>query len=174
VRCVLALGPLALLASGCGSDDPVAKTLAQSSEHVELSGTVTAGGKTQAFRASGDFRNDPDEGSLTLHVGSSTVHAVITASRVYLSSSSFRLPKGKRWLSVDAANAPAGTQTPAQILRAIAGGAHYRTTTSHGLVRHIDVTDPQVNMSMDLSHFGDPVQVRIPAPAMTVRQGGSK
>ncbi|HVC88245.1 MAG TPA: hypothetical protein VNC40_12585 [Gaiellaceae bacterium] len=174
MRCVLALGPVALLAAGCGAEDPVAKTLAQSSEHVELSGIVTAGRKTQRFHASGDFRNHPDEGSLRLHVGSSTVHAVITESRVYLSSPSFRLPKGKQWLSVSAANAPAGTQTPARVLRAIGSGAHYRTTTANGLVRHIEISDPQVTMAIDFSRFGEPIRVHIPASAMTVRQGGSK
>jgi hypothetical protein len=168
VRAVFALAPVALLASSCGgSKDPVAMTLAQKSEHVEIKGTVTAGGKTQPFSASGDFTNDPDQGTMIMQLGGATVREVITGSRVYLSSKSLGLPKGRTWLSVDASQQPGVTQTPAQILRS---GKKYPMRVEDGLVRHIDVTTPQVTMSMDLSRFGEPVQVHVPAAATTIRK----
>jgi hypothetical protein len=146
----------------------VANTLAQSSEHVTLRGTVTSSGKTQAFTAAGDFTNHPDRGTMTMHFGSQTIHEVITGSRVYIRSSALKLAKGKSWLLVDAASDTAGTQTPTHMLQ-----HGYPTTVKDGLVRHIDLKTKTLTMSVDLSRFGAPVHVQVPAAATTTRKGVS-
>jgi hypothetical protein len=163
----MVIAPLAVLASSCGGKvDPIEKTLAQKSEHVDLRGTVTAAGKTQSFSASGDFSNHPDQGEMTMHLGGQTIHEVIAGSRVYINSTAVRLPKGKKWLVVDAKQDTAGTQTPTHMLRH--GG--YPVRVVNGLVRHIDVKTPTVTMSVDFSGFGRPVHVHIPAAATTTRK----
>jgi hypothetical protein len=168
VRAAIAITPLALLASSCGGGkaDPVAKTLAQPSEHVTLTGTVTSNGKTQAFSAAGDFTNHPDEGVMTMHFGSQTVHEVITGSRVYIRSTALKLAKGKSWLLVNATSDTAGTQTPTHMLK-----HGYPTRVRDGLVRHIDLKTKTLTMSVDLSRFGEPVHVHVPAAATTTRKG---
>jgi hypothetical protein len=167
MRAAIAIAPLALLASSCGGKaDPIEKTLAQKSEHVDLRGTVTTAGKTQSFSASGDFSNHPDQGEMTMQLGGQTIHEVITGSRVYINSTALTLPKGKKWLVVDAKRDPAGTQTPTHMLRH--GG--YPMRIEDGLVRHIDVKTPTVTMSVDFSGFGRPVHVHIPAAATTTRK----
>jgi hypothetical protein len=169
VRVAFVLAPLALLVSACGSSkDPVANTLAQSSEHVTLRGTVTSSGKTQAFTAAGDFTNHPDRGMMTMQFGSQTIHEVITGSRVYIRSTALKLAKGKSWLLVDAASDAAGTQTPTHMLQ-----HGYPTTVKDGLVRHIDLKTKTLTMSVDLSRFGAPVHVQVPAAATTTRKGVS-
>ena len=151
MRCALALAPLAVVATACGSKaDPYAKSLAQGSEHVELKGTALAAGKRVPFSASGNFTNSPDRGSMTLHIGVATFREVVTAEKVYL-----RIHK--HWYAVSTKSAPVGTQTPAQILR-----AHRPARVEGGLVRHVDIHTPRVTMSIDFSRYGEPVRVRIP------------
>jgi hypothetical protein len=169
VRVVFVLAPLAMLASACGGSkakDPVASTLAQASEHVTLRGTVTSNRKTQAFTASGDFTNHPDEGTMTMHFGPQTIHEVITGSRVYIRSSALKLAKGKSWLLVNATSDTAGTQTPTHMLQ-----HGYRMRVTDGLVRHIDIKTSTLTMSVDFSRFGEPVHVKVPAAATTTRKG---
>jgi hypothetical protein len=166
VRAAIAIAPLALLATSCGGKtDPVAKTLAQPSEHVTLRGTITSSGQTQAFTAAGDFTNHPDQGAMTMHFGPQTVHEVITGSRVYIRSNALKLARGKSWLLVSATSDTAGTQTPTHMLR-----HGYPTRVKDGLVRHIDVKTKTFTMSVDLSRFGEPVHVQVPAAATTTRK----
>jgi hypothetical protein len=166
MRAAIVIAPLALLTSSCGGKaDPVAKTLAQSSEHVTLSGTVSSGGKTQAFSAAGDFTNHPDRGAMTMHFGAQTIHEVITGSRVYIRSNALKLAKGKSWLLVSAASDAAGTQTPTHMLQ-----HGYPMRVKDGLVRHIDLKTKTLTMSVDLSRFGEPVHVHVPAAATTTRK----
>jgi hypothetical protein len=167
MRAAIAIAPLALLASSCGGKvDPVAKTLAQASEHVTLHGTVTSNGKKQAFTAAGDFTNHPDRGTMTMHFGLQTVHEVITGSRVYIRSTALKLAKGKLWLLVNATSDTAGTQTPTHMLR-----HGYPMSVKDGLVRHIDVKTKTLTMSVDFSRFGEPVHVQVPSAATTTREG---
>ena len=166
MRAAIAIAPLALLASSCGGKtDPVAKTLAQSSEHVTLRGTVTSGGNTQAFSAAGDFTNHPDQGAMTMHFGTQAIHEVITGSRVYIRSSALKLAKGKSWLLVSASSDAAGTQTPTHMLE-----HGYPIRVKDGLVSHIDLKTKTLTMSVDLSRFGEPVHVQVPAAATTTRK----
>jgi hypothetical protein len=166
VRAAIAIAPLALLTSSCGGKaDPVAKTLAQSSEHVTLRGTVTSGGKTQAFSANGDFTNHPDQGVMTMHLGGQSIHEVITGSRVYIRSNALKLAKGKSWLLVNATSDAAGTQTPTHMLR-----HGYPMRVKDGLVRHIDLKTKTLTMAVDFSRFGEPVHVHVPAAATTTRK----
>jgi hypothetical protein len=166
VRVAFVLAPLALLFTACGgSKDPVANTLAQSSEHVTLRGTVTSNGKSQAFSASGDFTNRPDRGMMTMHFGPQTIHEVITGSRVYIRSTALKLAKGKSWLLVNSASDVAGTQTPTHMLK-----HGYPMTVKDGLVRHIDLKTNTLTMSVDFSQFGAPVHVQVPAAATTTRK----
>ena len=167
MRCAIAVAPLALLATSCGGKaDPWAKSLAQRSEHVELTGRVVVAGKRQLYTASGDFLNQPDQGTMTMYIGETTVREVVTEGRIYLSSPTFHLPRGK-WLSVDATKAFTGTQTPAQIFRAgTASGARIED----GLVRHVDIRASRVTMSIDFSRYGEPVLVHVPPPFATVRE----
>jgi hypothetical protein len=169
VRVVFVLAPLAVLASACGGSkakDPVASTLAQASEHVTLRGTVTSSGKTQAFTASGDFTNHPDEGMMTMHFGPQTIHEVITGSRVYIRSTALKLAKGKSWLLVNATSDTIGTQTPTHMLK-----HGYPTRVTNGLVTHLDIKTSALTMSVDFSRFGEPVHVKVPAAATTTRKG---
>jgi hypothetical protein len=167
MRAAIAFAPLALFASSCGGKtNPVERTLAQKSEHVELHGTVKAAGKTQTFNASGDFTNHPDQGEMTMQLGGQTIHEVVTAAKVYIQSTALKLPKGKEWLVVDAAEDKAGTQTPTHMLRH--GG--YPMRVKDGLVTHIDLTTSTVTMSVDLSDFGESVHIHVPAAATTMRK----
>ncbi len=167
MRVAIAIAPVVLLASSCGGkSDPVAKTLAQPSEHVALTGTVTAAGKKQRFTASGDFTNHPDQGTMTMRLGGQTIHEVITGTRVYIRSNALKMPKGKLWLLVDAKQDLAGTQTPAHMLQH--GG--YPLRVQHGLVTHIDIKTSNVTMSVDFSRFGSPVRVQVPSAATTTRK----
>jgi hypothetical protein len=166
VRAAIVIAPLALLASACGGKvDPVAKTLAQPSEHVTLHGTVTSNGKTQAFTAAGDFTNHPDQGTMTMHFGPQTIHEVITGSRVYIRSTALKLAKGKSWLLVSATSDTAGTQTPTHMLR-----HGYPMSVKDGLVRHIEIKTTTLTMSVDFSRFGKPVHVQVPSAAVTTRK----
>jgi hypothetical protein len=166
VRVAIVIAPLALFVSACGSSkDPVANTLAQSSEHVTLHGTVTSSGQTQAFTATGDFTNHPDRGTMTMQFGPQTVHEVITGSQVYIRSNALKLAKGKSWLLVSATSDAAGTQTPTHMLK-----HGYPMTVKDGLVRHIDLKNKTLTMSVDLSRFGEPVNVQVPAAATTTRK----
>ncbi|MDX6450850.1 MAG: hypothetical protein QOH16_899 [Gaiellaceae bacterium] len=167
MRAAIAIAPLALLASSCGGKvDPVAKTLAQSSEHVTLRGTVTSNGTTQAFTAAGAFTNHPDQGMMTMHFGPQTVHEVINGSRVYIRSTALKLTKGKSWLLVNATRDTVGTQTPTHMLR-----HGYPMSVKDGLVRHIEIKTKTLTISVDFSRFGEPVHVHVPSAATTTREG---
>jgi hypothetical protein len=161
VRCALAVAPLAVLATACGSKaDPYAKSLARGSEHVELTGTALAAGERVPFTASGDFTNDPDRGTMTLRFKNGPpFREVVTAQKVYLRMH-------ERWYAVSTRSAPVGTQTPAEILRARRPGS-----VEGGLVRHVDIHTPKVTMSVDFSRYGEPVRVRIPRAVIFKTKG---
>jgi hypothetical protein len=66
---------------------------------------------------------------------------------------------------VSATSDAAGTQTPTHMLK-----HGYPITVKDGLVRHIDLKNKTLTMSVDLSRFGEPVNVRVPAAATTTRK----
>jgi LppX/LprAFG-like lipoprotein len=134
----LLAAPLALGAVSCGgtaSLDPVAQAATnstrQSSEHMTLTGRISAGGQHVTMTGDGDFSNDPSRGAMTMTVSmrahSYTMRTIMDKKRVYLSSDLFKavLPAGKTWLSLDLAKAAsalgtglgsAPTQSPASVL----------------------------------------------------------
>jgi hypothetical protein len=134
----LVAAPLALGAVSCGGSaslDPVAQAATnstrQSSEHMTLTGRITAGSEHVTMTGDGDFSNDPARGAMTMTVSmrahSYTMRTVTDEQRLYLSSDLFKaeLPAGKTWLSLDLAKAAralgaglgsAPTQSPASVL----------------------------------------------------------
>ncbi len=105
---------VALLAAGCSdtvSLDPVAKaadaTVKQTSEHMTMTATVTAGSQSITETGSGDFQNNPNLGSMTFKIiaagRTTTMDAVLADTSVYMSSSLLagQLPNGKTWLKLD-------------------------------------------------------------------------
>jgi hypothetical protein len=159
VRAALLLLPLAALLAACGSDtlalDPVAKaadtTAKTGSEHVEFLGTSTVQGQKIQLNGSGDFRNDPQLGRMTMRftAGSRTgeMTQVMKGWRIYMTSPLFAglLPHGKRWMSLDLQKAgkAAGVdfssltaQTPGQTLQQLKASGDVRkvgTETVDGL-----------------------------------------
>jgi hypothetical protein len=91
--------------------DAVAKaadtSAAQTSEHMEMVAKVTEGYQSISMTGSGDFTNNPNLGSLTMHVegasANATMRAVLRGTTIYMTSDLFagRLPDGKSWLSID-------------------------------------------------------------------------
>ena len=109
---------LVLVAAGltaCGGDtlavDPVAQaadtTAKAGSEHVEFLGVSTVQGQKIRMTGSGDFRNDPQLGRMTLRFTGGTTTGEITEVmkgwRIYMTSPLFarQLPQGKTWMSLD-------------------------------------------------------------------------
>jgi LppX_LprAFG lipoprotein len=136
---IAALVVLVLAVAGCGGDatalDPVAEaaetTSAIGSQHVEFVGTSKVEKQVTRLNGSGDFRNDPQLGRMTIRFSDGNVSGRITEVmkgwRVYMKSPLFagQIPQGKSWLSVDLAKAgrQAGidfsnfaAQTPGQTL----------------------------------------------------------
>lgn len=142
------LAAVAVAASACGGDvvslDPVAKaastTASQTSEHVQIAGTITAAnGARVDLAATGDFQNSPELGSLTMTVGSSaktiSITEVMKGWTIYMSSPLFsgQLPDGKTWLSLDLQKAGKtlgvdfssfAAQTPASTLQQLKAAGH--------------------------------------------------
>lgn len=111
---LLGVAALAFAAAGCGSGlslSAVAKAAdissKQTSEHMNLIGTVTAGGKTISMTGDGDFQNDPVLGDMSVSVQapgqSIAMREIMDGTTVYLSSDQFQsqLPSGKKWVSLD-------------------------------------------------------------------------
>jgi hypothetical protein len=111
---LLALAPLALLVASCGdtvSIDPVAKaadaSTKQTSEHMQLDGTVTAGTQIIAMTGTGDFGNNPTRGQVLMRVRANgrdaSMQEVLDGTRVYISAPALmgQLPGAKKWMSVD-------------------------------------------------------------------------
>ena len=102
MRAAIAFAPLALLATSCGGKaaDPYAKSLALGSEHIEINGWVADGTKHVPITASGDFTNQPDRGTLTIHQQGATLRerrdrlANMYFRRGFLDGCSF-IPRGK-------------------------------------------------------------------------------
>jgi hypothetical protein len=135
----LALGVTVLAtATACGEKkvDPYANSLAQGSEHVELHGTVHGARVT----GSGDFRGD--RGTLTTHVGRTTLHEVIVGHRTYV-----RTIEG--WRST----VTRGANTPAELFR-----RRLPATIENGLVRRM-VVGP---LTYEFSRYGEQVSVTVP------------
>jgi hypothetical protein len=149
VRAALLLFPLAALLAACGGDtlalDPVAQaaetTAKAGSEHVEFLGTSTVQGQKIQLSGSGDFRNDPQLGLMTMRftAGSRTgeMTQVMKGWRMYMTSPLFAglLPQGKKWMSLDLQKAgkAAGVdfssltaQTPGQTLQQLKASGDVR------------------------------------------------
>lgn len=106
---------LAVAVAGCGdtlSLDPVAKAAdassKQTSEHIALTVTTSTAGQVLTMSGEGDFRNDPNLGSLTFSVSDPrpvTMQEVVKDTTIYVTSDAFRgrLPAGRTWLSMDVA-----------------------------------------------------------------------
>jgi hypothetical protein len=118
VKAFLLLAPLALLAASCGdtvSIDPVAKAAdssqKQTSEHMDLDASVTAGTQVIAMTGSGDFANTPTRGQFLMRVRANgrdaSMQEVLDGTRVYISSPALmgQLPGAKKWMSVDISKA---------------------------------------------------------------------
>jgi hypothetical protein len=148
VKALLVLAPLALLAASCGdtvSIDPVAKaadvSTKQSSEHMQLDASVTAGTQVIAMTGTGDFGNTPTRGQLLMRVRANgrdaTMQEVLDGTHVYISSPALmgQLPGAKKWMSVDVSKAGKAlgvdvanysSQSPQSVLDQLkaAGGVH--------------------------------------------------
>jgi len=110
---VLVLVVVALTA--CGGDtlavDPVARaadaTTKAGSEHVEFLGVSRVQGQKIRITGSGDFRNDPQLGRMTVRfttgATSGEVTEVMKGWRIYMTSPLLarQLPQGKTWVSLD-------------------------------------------------------------------------
>ena len=115
MRVALLLVLVAAALTACGGDtlavDPVAQaadtTTKAGSEHVEFLGVSTVQGQKIRMSGSGDFRNDPQLGRMTLRFTGGTTTGEITEVmkgwRIYMTSPLFarRLPQGKTWMSLD-------------------------------------------------------------------------
>jgi hypothetical protein len=145
---VLALSIVAAL-TACGGDtlavDPVAKaadtTTKAGSEHVEFLGVSGVQGQKIRMTGSGDFRNDPQLGHMTIRftAGAKTgeITEVMKGWRIYMTSPLFarQLPQGKKWMSLDLQKAgkAAGidfsslsAQTPGQTLEQLKASGDVR------------------------------------------------
>ena len=145
---VLALSIVAAL-TACGGDtlavDPVARaadtTTKAGSEHVEFLGVSGVQGQKIRMTGSGDFRNDPQLGHMTVHftAGPTTgeITEVMKGWRIYMTSPLFarQLPQGKKWMSLDLQKAgkAAGVdfsslsaQTPGQTLEQLKASGDVR------------------------------------------------
>jgi len=139
VRLALLLVLLAAALTACGGDtlavDPVAQaadtTTKAGSEHVEFLGVTGVQGQKIRITGSGDFRNDPQLGRMTVRFTAGTktgeITEVMKGWRIYMTSPLFarQLPQGKNWMSLDlqkagkAAGVDFGSlsaQTPGQTL----------------------------------------------------------
>ena len=110
---VLVLVVVALTA--CGGDtlavDPVARaadaTTKAGSKHVEFLGVSRVQGQKIRITGSGDFRNDPQLGRMTVRfttgATSGEVTEVMKGWRIYMTSPLLarQLPQGKTWVSLD-------------------------------------------------------------------------
>ena len=189
------LAAVALAASACGGDvvalDPVAKaadtTATQTSEHVQIAGTITAANGTRVvMSATGDFQNSPQLGSMTMTIGSSsttiTMTEVMKDWTIYMSSPLFsgQLPDGKTWMSLDLQKAGKALgidyssftgQTPASTLQQLKGAGQVvriGTATINGLETTeyratIDVTKiPNGKKLLQLTQLSyQPIQVYV-------------
>jgi hypothetical protein len=83
------------------------KTTSAGSEHVAITGSVTAAGQTVAMTGTGDFQASPKLGSLHLALTASgrhiTMDEVLKGWTVFMKSPLFstQLPSGKTWMSID-------------------------------------------------------------------------
>jgi hypothetical protein len=135
--------------TACGGDtlavDPVAKaadtTTKAGSEHVEFLGVSGVEGQKIRITGSGDFRNDPQLGRMTVHFTAGPKAGAITEVmkgwRIYMTSPLFarQLPQGKKWMSLDLEKAgkAAGVdfsslsaQTPGQTLEQLKASGDVR------------------------------------------------
>ena len=186
---------VALAASACGGDvvslDPVAKaadtTASQTSEHVQIAGTITAANGTKVVMAgTGDFQNSPQLGSLTMTIGASSktiaMTEVLKGWTIYMTSPLFsgQLPDGKTWMSLDLEKAGKALgidfssftgQTPASTLQQLKGAGdvvRVGTATINGVATTqyratIDVTKiPNGKKLLQLTQVSyEPVQVYV-------------
>jgi hypothetical protein len=65
--------------------------------------------------------------------------------------------KNGTWKRVPAAGRDTGPQTPAQIFR-----TRPTATIVDGLVRHIELSTPNIRMGLDFSKYGEPVSITVP------------
>ncbi len=118
MKALLLLAPLALLAAACGdtvSLEPVAKaadaSTKQTSEHMDLDASVTAGTQVIALTGAGDFQNNPARGQFLMRVRANgrdaSMQEVVDGTNVYISSPALmgQLPGAKKWMSVDVSKA---------------------------------------------------------------------
>jgi hypothetical protein len=103
--------PLPLSACGGVSINAVAKAAtnasASGSEHIAITGTITAAGQGVNMKGDGDFQTDPKLGAMHFDMSVAGKHIVMDevmqAETVYMKSPLFssQLPAGKQWMSVD-------------------------------------------------------------------------
>jgi hypothetical protein len=114
VRVLFLLAPLALIAASCGdtvSLDPVAKaadtSTKQTSEHMDIDASVTAGTQVIAMTGGGDFQNAPARGQFLMRVRANgrdaSMQEVVNGEQIYISSPALmgQLPGAKKWMSVN-------------------------------------------------------------------------
>ena len=150
MRAVLALAPVALLATSCGGtkNDPYAKSIAMGSEHVEFTADVSRGKARERITGSGDFTNAPDRGRYRFVAGGKTYRQVFANGRIYVYVYGQWLP-GKL-----TTHSP---QTPAMMFR-----AHLPATVEGGLIRSITVRDVGGVATYVFSNYGEHVSVTVP------------
>jgi hypothetical protein len=117
---VLVVAPLALAACGGGSSsmqpklDPVAyvkhaasKTAAMPSEHMVMSGSVSAGPMAIKMTGSGDFSNTAKQGQMSAAMSlmgrNIRMEEILAGTTIYMQSPMFssQLPSGKTWMKLD-------------------------------------------------------------------------
>jgi hypothetical protein len=187
---LLVAAPLAFAACGGGSPtaqvkvDPVAyvkhaatRTNATSSEHMTMTGTISAAGQSIDLKGSGDYLNHPAKGTFGFSMsgmGQSLAYTMVQdGTAIYVSSPALdsRLPVGKKWIKVDLqklGNA-AGfnfsslmSRTPAQALQQLEAAGSVKTIgtetvdgvdTTHYQVTNLDVSKlPQGAKLQALAH----------------------
>lgn len=190
---ILLAAPLALVACGGSSRkasappaklDPVSYvrhaahvTARAPSEHVTMTGTVTAAGRQISIAGSGDFSNTSDQGAMkaTFSAGgfNGSIGSVLDGTTIYVSSPLLAgsLPNGKTWLKLDLAKAFASegidfsslmSQSPAQGLKSLEAAGTVKAVgtetvdgaeTTHFRVTNLDLSKiPQGAKLKALTH----------------------
>jgi hypothetical protein len=143
IALLLVVAPLVLAACGGSSKsvvviDPVAyvkhaamKTADLKSEHMAMTGNISAAGQTISLTGNGDYTNTPLKGSFAISMSAIgqnlSMNEVVDGTTFYVSSPMFssRLPAGKTWVKADLSQLGKSTglndssltsQSPAQML----------------------------------------------------------
>jgi len=186
---LLLVAPLALAACGGGSSssvkvDPLAyvkhsaqKTARMPSEHMTMTGTVSAGPMEINMNGSGNFSNTTKQGqmsvAMTLMGRNIRIEEIVAGTTIYMRSPMFssQLPSGKTWMKLDLQKAGAAqgidysslmSQSPASALQQLGAAGSVKSIgaetidgveTTHYQVTNLDISKlPQGAKIQALAH----------------------